>query len=35
MSTLAIWVRLLASVVALTCGVVACVIVVQLLSHTL
>jgi hypothetical protein len=30
MSTLAIWIRLLASVVALTCGIVACVIVIQL-----
>lgn len=35
MSTLAIWVRLLASVVALTCGLVACVVVVQLLNHAL
>jgi hypothetical protein len=35
MSTLAIWVRLLASVVALTCGLVACVIVIQLLVHAL
>jgi hypothetical protein len=35
MSTLAIWIRLLASVVALTCGLVACVIVIQLLSHPL
>jgi hypothetical protein len=35
MSTLAIWIRLLASVVALTCGLVACLIVIQLLSHTL
>jgi hypothetical protein len=33
MSTLAIWIRLLASVLALTCGLVACVIVIQLLSH--
>jgi hypothetical protein len=35
MSTLAIWIRLLASVVALTCGLVACVIVIRLLSHAL
>jgi hypothetical protein len=35
MSTLAIWARLLASVVALTCGLVACVIVIQLLNSAL
>ena len=35
MSALAIWIRLLAAVAALTCGLVACAIVVQLLSHAL
>jgi len=34
-STLAIWIRLLASVAALTCGLVACVIVVGLLGRAL